>query len=268
MKSAITVLKEQINSFYLIIRLSLYEVRSENRNNYLGILWEVINPMIQLAIYWFVFGFGLRGGHPRPGYIPWLFAGSSIWFFISPAVLQGSRSIYSRIRMVAKMNFPLSAIPSYVIMSKFYQHLLLLAIVIIILQFQGYPVSVYYLELPYYLVCTFVFTFSLSLITSTLATIVRDVQNIVQAIMRMMIYILPVLWDPSARLHGPIELILKLNPYYYIVEGYRSALLGNMGWYLVEHLHYTIYFWAVTLIVFMIGSALHIKFRNSFVDFL
>ncbi|MCG4627826.1 teichoic acid ABC transporter permease, partial [Anaerostipes hadrus] len=80
MKSAITVLKEQINSFYLIIRLSLYEVRSENRNNYLGILWEVINPMIQLAIYWFVFGFGLRGGHPQPGYIPWLFAGSSIWF--------------------------------------------------------------------------------------------------------------------------------------------------------------------------------------------
>lgn len=67
---------------------------------------------------------------------------------------------------------------------------------------------------------------------------------------------------------GPIELILKLNPYYYIVEGYRSALLGNMGWYLVEHLHYTIYFWAVTFLVFMIGAALHIKFRNSFVDFL
>ncbi|WP_018660830.1 ABC transporter permease [Heyndrickxia acidiproducens] len=267
MKSAITIIKEQVKSFYLIMRLSLYEVRSENRNNYLGILWEVINPMIQLAIYWFVFGFGLRGGNPRPEYVPWLFAGSTIWFFINPAVLQGSRSIYSRIRMVAKMNFPMSAIPSYVIMSKFYQHMLLLAIVVIILQFQGYPVSVYYLELPYYMVCAFIFTFSLSLVTSTLATIVRDVQNIMQAIMRMMIYILPVLWNPST-LKGTIATLLKMNPYYYIVEGYRSALLGNTGWYLIEHWHYSVYFWGATMIVFIIGSVLHNKFRNSFVDFL
>ena len=55
MKSAVTVLKEQLSNFYLIQRLSLYELKSNNKNNLLGMLWEVINPRIQIAIYWFVF---------------------------------------------------------------------------------------------------------------------------------------------------------------------------------------------------------------------
>ena len=48
MSSALTVLKEQIKNFYLIRRLSVYEMKSANSNNYLGILWEIINPMIQI----------------------------------------------------------------------------------------------------------------------------------------------------------------------------------------------------------------------------
>lgn len=267
MKSMITVLKEQMNSFYLIMRLSLYEMRSDNKNNYLGILWEIINPMIQIAVYWFVFGYGIRGGHKPLGFIPWLFAGMTIWFFINPAVLQGSKSIYTRIRMVAKMNFPMSAIPSYVIFSKFYQHLMLLVVIMIILQFLGHPVSIYYAELPYYMFSVLVFTFALSLITSTLSTIVRDVQMIVQAVMRMMIYLTPVLWDPS-NLGPKVQTIMKLNPFYYVIEGYRSALLGNTGWYFISHWHYTVYFWVVTIIMLMIGSTLHLKFRSRFVDFL
>ena len=60
MSSALTVLREQIKNFYLIRRLSVYEMKSANSNNYLGILWEIINPMIQISIYWFVFGFGIH----------------------------------------------------------------------------------------------------------------------------------------------------------------------------------------------------------------
>src|SRR5690625_7042851 len=56
MKSVITVLKEQISNFYLIRRLSLYELKSKNKSNYLGMAWEVINPAIQILVCWFVFG--------------------------------------------------------------------------------------------------------------------------------------------------------------------------------------------------------------------
>jgi teichoic acid transport system permease protein len=273
MISALTVLKEQINSFYLVRRLSLYEIKSANSNNYLGMLWEVINPGIQIAIYWFVFGFGLKtagqGGRADIDGTPffqWLLAGIVVWFFINPAITQASKSIYTRIKMVSKMSFPLSVIPSYVIFSKFYPHLLLTGVTIVMFQFMGYPVSVYYLQLPYFMFAVIAVVVALSLITSTLATIVRDVQMIVQAIMRVLLYLSPILWNME-ELPGMLPTIMKLNPFYYIVEGYRASLLGE-GWYIAENIEYTIYFWAIILLMFIFGSTIHVKFRRHFVDFL
>jgi teichoic acid transport system permease protein len=268
MKSVLTIIKEQFKSIYLIRRLSAYEVKSANKNHYLGILWEVINPMIQVGVYWFVFGFGISGrkGEGDIDYFPWMLAGIVIWFFLNPAITQGTKSIYSRIKMVAKMSFPMSVIPMYVIIAKFYQHLMLLVVIIVILHFYGFPISVNYLELPYYMFAAIAFTFSISLITSTLSMIVRDVQMVVQAVMRMMIYLAPILWAPTEKF-PKLQSILKINPIYYIIEGYRNSLLGGK-WYLVAHWHYTIYFWSVIFVLLVIGSMLHVKFRNRFVDFL
>ncbi|MEW4289694.1 ABC transporter permease [Rossellomorea marisflavi] len=276
MKSAVTVLKEQLSNFYLIQRLSLYELKSNNKNNLLGMLWEVINPGIQIAIYWFVFGYGLKtGGQGRSAvgdvpFVIWLLAGMVVWFFISPAIVQSSKSVYTRIRMLSKMSFPMSAIPSYVIMSKFYPHLYLTGITIIIFQFMGYPISVYYLQLPYFMVSVIAVVFAISLITSTLSTMIRDVQMVVQSLIRMLLYLTPILWNMEGIFKGKNDLLLtimKLNPFYYIVEGYRSSLLGK-GWYFVEHAQYTLYFWGLVLVLFMFGSFIHVKFRRHFVDFL
>lgn len=268
MSSVITVLKEQINSFYLIRRLSLFELKIANNNNFLGLLWEVLNPGIQIAMYWFVFGFGIRGGEAVDGipYINWMLAGVTIWFFINQATLEASKSIYTRIHMVAKMNFPLSVIPSYVIISKFYSHLILLGIIAIVFQFSGYPISIYYIQLPYYIFATIALIFAFSLITSTLATIVRDVQILVQSLMRILFFVSPILWTIE-RLPEFIQKMMLLNPLYYIAQGYRSAFLNN-SWYFLDHFGYTLYFWGLIAFLLIIGSALHVRFRSRFVDFL
>lgn len=274
MISAFKVLREQLNSFYLMMRLSMYELKIKNNNNYLGMLWELLNPAIQISVYWMVFGMGIRagksvgtGGDQVP-FLQWLVAGIIVWFFISPAILQGSKSIYTRIKIIAKMNFPLSVIPSYVIFSVFYPNVLLLGIVAIIFQFTEHgKISIYYLQLPYYMFAAIALVFSLSLITSTLSTIVRDVQMFVQSIMRMLFYVTPILWVPSKEsLPVFIKVIIEANPFNYIVEGYRDALLSR-AWFF-EHVEYTLYFWGLVLVLFLIGSALHVKLRNRFVDYL
>jgi len=270
MSSVITIIKEQFNSIYLIQRLSLYELKSANNNNYLGFLWELINPMIQISIYWFVFGYGVRS---RPGidgveYLPWMLSGIAVWFFIYQSILHGSKSIYTRIKIISKMSFPMSVIPTYVIISKFYHHVILVGIIGVILHFYGYFVSVYYLQLIYFMFATIVFLVSLSLITSTLSTIVRDVQMVVQAVLRVLIYLSGILWAPnSEKLPEFVQTIMKLNPVYYLVEGYRHSLLGT-SWYFVEDIQYTLYFWALVFIILLLGSMLHLKFRKHFVDFL
>ncbi|RNF39487.1 ABC transporter permease [Planococcus salinus] len=268
MKSAITILKEQINYFYLVRRLSLYELRSLTSGNYLGMAWEIINPAIQITIYWFVFGFGIRQREPVGSidYFPWLFGGILVWFFINQSVMKSSKSIYTKIKMLSKMNFPMSAIPAYVIFAQFYPHLVIIGLGAILLQFFGFPVSIYYVQLPLYTAGLLVFLFSLSLITSTLTTIVRDVQMLLQSLMRMLLYLSPILWPPTL-LPESWHTFLKLNPFYFIIEGYRASLLGQ-GWYFIEHPVHAFYFVAVTALAFLIGSYLHVKFRKQFIDFI
>ncbi|EOQ20889.1 teichoic acid ABC transporter permease [Bacillus cereus] len=267
MNSMIMVLKEQINSFYLIKRLSIYQVKSTNNNNYLGLIWEVLNPLIQMSIYWFVFGFGIRGGQGIDGvpFVYWLSAGLVVWFFVQPAMLQASKSIYTRLNMVSKMSFPMSVIPSFVIMSNLYQHLILVGIVTILFLVTGQGISIHYIQLVYYIFATLMLIFSLSLITSTLATIVRDVQIIVQSIMRMLLYLTPILWTPE-KLPPAFQKIMQLNPFCYIVDGYRASLLGT-GWF-YEDLKYALCFWGFVLVMLLIGATLHVKLRKHFADYL
>lgn len=268
MKSLWTVLKEQWDHLYLIQRLALYEVKINNNNNYLGLLWELINPGIQLAIYWFVFGYAIRRGEPVEGvpFFHWLFAGMLIWFFVYPSLLQGSKSIYTRIKMIAKMSFPTSVIPSYVMVSKLYPHFLLLAIAIVIFQFSGSPISIYYLQLPYFLFATVALVFAINLITSTLATIIRDVQMVVQAVLRMLIYVSPILWV-SFSLPDFVQNIMRINPLFYVIEGYRAAFFYH-EWYFIEKWEYTLYFWLVIFVLLWLGSMLHMRFRKQLIDYL
>lgn len=274
MKAAITVIKEQVQNFYLIRRLSMFELKSDNKSNYLGMAWEVINPSIQILIYWFVFGTINKRADVEvmPGmdvpFIAWLICGFIFWNFFYQATIQGSKSIYTRLGMLSKMNFPMSVIPSYVIFSKFYVHLLLILITIVILNFLGFYVNIYYFQLIYFVFATLFLTFSISLITSTLSTIVRDVHMFLNSILRMFIYLTPILWPISSFFEkGVLSRIIKLNPLFYLVEGYRASLFGT-EWYFLVHWKYTLYFWVVAIFLFLFGSYIHVKFRRNLIDYL
>lgn len=268
MKAVRTIVKELWDNLYLINRLARFEIKIKNTNTYLGPLWELITPAFFIAIYWFVFGYGIRSNEPVDGipFFTWLLAGITIWFFVQPAITQGSRAIYTKIRMVSKMNFPTSAIPVYVVVSRLYPHFVLIFIVIIYMQFAGYPVSIYYVQLPYFLLSMVILVIAFVLISSTVTLVIRDVQRLIQATIRVFLYITPFLWV-TADLPESIQTLLKINPLYYVVEGYRASFFGT-SWYFIEHWKYTFYFWSVVIILFIIGSMLHVRFRRHFIDFL
>lgn len=273
MKSALLIIREQIQHFYLIRRLSLYELKNQNRNNYLGMAWEVINPAIQILIYWFVFGtlrerMPVNVGEMQVDFFPWLLAGFFLWIFSFQSIIQGSKSIYSRLRMLSKMDFPLSIIPNFVIFSKLYIHLIMLLITMILLQFMGYPASIYYIQLVYYIIATLCLLFAISLITSTLSTIVRDIHMFINSTLRMLLYLSGVLW-PITLLsdHPSIMKLMTYNPLYYLIEGYRAALFGT-EWHFITNWQYSLYFWGLVIVLFILGSSIHVKFRRHFIDYL
>lgn len=251
----------------MINRLALYELKSTYAGNRLGMVWAILNPLIQIIVYWLVFGLGIRNGS-AVGDVPffiWLICGIVPWFYINAGLLRGSNSIYSKLGMVSKMNFPLSTVPTYVLLSQLYTHMILIGITFVFLFF-GYGImQVNILGLLYFMFTTSCFLFAISFVTSTFATLLRDIQLAIQSIVRLLFYLTPVLWVP-----GPLprwfEMALKSNPFYYVIEGYRASLLGtgmDIFWS-----GYTIYFWLLTFALLFVGSILHVKFRRQFVDYI
>src|SRR5690606_35267061 len=110
---------------------------------------------------------------------------------------------------------------------------------------------------------------AISLITSTLSTIIRDVHMLLNSVLRMLLYVSGILWPLSLLEQYPpiIMTLVKMNPLYYLIEGYRAALFGT-EWYFIENWEYTIYFWVVVSVLFLFGSTLHVKFRRHFIDYL
>jgi teichoic acid transport system permease protein len=267
MKSLIIVLKEQFHNRYMMNRLALYELKSMYAGNTLGMLWAILNPLTQIMVYWLVFGLGIRNGAVVNGvpFFLWLICGIVPWFYISAGLLRGSNSIHAKLGMVSKMNFPLSVVPSYVLLSQLYTHLILIGLTFIFIFFYHGISNINIFGLLYFIFTTSCFLFAISFVTSTLATILRDIQLVIQSIVRLLFYLTPVLWVPF-NLPFWFEMVLKLNPFYYVIGGYRAALLWNdmriiWSWY-------SIYFWSLTLVLLLIGTMLHVKFRRQFVDYL
>lgn len=267
MKSFLLVMKEHFESVKLVFRLAIFDTKAEFSGHYFGLLWTVLNPLSQMLIYWLVFGIGIRGGEPVNGvpYLTWLLCGLVPWFFVSPSILKGAKSVSSRLSFASKMNFPMSILPAVSLLANMVPSLVMGAILMLHLAISGYLPEVQWLLLIYYFICMITFMHAFSLFNSTISVIFSDYQQILQAISRMLIFVTPIMWTTST-FNETLLKVLALNPFYYIIEGFRYALLPNQPQF--NSVSITIYFWAVILLLYVAGSKLHMKYRKNFVDYL
>ncbi len=105
----------------------------------------------------------------------------------------------------------------------------------------------------------------MGLICATIAPFAGDIQSIVNVIMTVGFWVTPIVWNIDI-VSGPALTILKLNPMYYICNGYRDAWLTHVPFW--AHIETTIYFWAVTIILILLGCRLFRKMSPEFVDVL
>lgn len=259
------VLKDITNNWYRMYSIAKYELLSDIRDSRLGILWNVINPLVQIMTYLFVFGMGIRGGKAVQGieFFSWMLVGMMVWFFVSPCMTEGVKSIHLKTNIITKMKFPVSILPITVVLKELFNHLFMLTIVYIVLIFRGISPSIYNLGVFYYMICAIMLTISINMITSVLNMFTRDVKKIVNASMKILMYLTPILWTMDNLSKG-IQNLMKCNPFYYVVEGYRNCLLFHDS--MITSLTQTIFFWFIVIVLFIIGSNLLYKFKYKFID--
>lgn len=268
------IMKEVFTNLRLIWAVARYNNKAAFQGHHLGLAWEIMTPMIQIGLYFFVFG-SMRnnapvylGGDYEPvvvGFLPWMLVGMAAWFFMRGATISGSKSIQGQIKLVSKMQFPISVIPSIAAAEKLKAYFVTAIIVTSIILFSGYFPSIYWLQYFYYLFAMLVFIYFFALLNSTLTMIVRDYQQILQPIMQLLFWFSGVVWRIQEMVSNAFfNQLLNLNPFSYILTGFRNTFFGVAFFW--EHWETTVFFWLLVLLLALVSSYLHLKLRNKFID--
>ena len=269
MKELFELLKIQLNNAKLIIQLAKYNLKIEYSNHYLGMFWNILQPLMQVAIYYVVFGLGLRGSTAPNEEIPFiihLITGLFPWLFISQAINTGSNALLSQLDLVTKMKFPSSTLLSISLTNSFINLLFTTLIIVVISIYQQYVSVFHYLEFIYFVFASYAIIFGITLIMSTLIVMVRDLKNVLQNIIRMGFFLTPIFWQIET-VNPLFQKIVALNPFAYLVGIYRNAFIhGDKFIYgaPTEHL----YFWTLTITLLVIGAIMHKKFNAKLIDYL
>jgi lipopolysaccharide transport system permease protein/teichoic acid transport system permease protein len=248
----------------VILELTRQDFRAKYLGSYLGILWAFVQPAVYICILWFVFQVGFKSA-PVVGvpFIVWLMAGIVPWFFFNDALIGGTNSVLENSFLVKKMTFSIGMLPIIKILSAFVIHLFFLVVLAIMLLLYGFPFDFHWLQALYYLSAMVILLLGLSWLTSSILIFLRDMGQIVGMVLQLGFWMTPIFWSEKM-LPLPYRYLIKLNPVYYIVEGYRDSFISNVWFW--QHWSLTVYFWSVTGAIFVVGAVVFRRLRPHFAD--
>lgn len=260
------VVKEHVESRSQLKEMAIKDLKKQYSGTMLGSAWPVIKNLIFVFAYWFTITIGLKSGKDVGApYMVWLSAGLVPWFFIRDTMVPAAKSIRSNRYLVTKVIFPKSIISTFKVLSGFISSFLFLGIVLIICLAYGVFPSVYWIQLIYYAVAALALMVAISLITSTLVVLSRDIEFLLNSMIVLIFWLTPILWTIE-NITGWLAVIIKLNPFFYLIEGFRESILSQ-AWFW-ESPVLTLYYWGVVAVLFIIGTIVHGKARDSFADIL
>ncbi|MFE0516401.1 ABC transporter permease [Streptomyces sp. NPDC058964] len=228
----------------------------------LGQLWQVMNPLLNAAVYYFIFGVLLGTKHGVPDYIPFLVTGVFIWTFTQSSILAGTRAISGNLGLVRALHFPRAALPISFCLQQLQQLLFSMAALIVILLCFGVPVAASWLLAVPALVLQFTFNAGVSMIMARMGAKTPDIAQLMPFILRTWMYVSGVMWSIdklTAKDHLPhlVTIALESNPAAVYIDLMRYALIDSFhahqlpphvwaaatGWALIAGVGGFIYFW-------------------------
>ena len=248
----------------LIWNLTKRDMKTRYAGSFLGMFWIFIQPVITITIFWFVFekGFKSRPVENFP-FILWLTCGMVPWFFFSEAIITATHSITENSYLVKNLAFRTSILPVVRIASAFLVHGFFMTVVHLMLALYGYYPDIYSFQLLYYLFALIVLLTGLSWVTSAAVLFFKDIGHFIQVFLQFLFWGTPIFWSLNI-IPEEYHTLLKLNPLYYIVNGYRECIVNKI--WLWQHPILSLYFWFVAAILLILGAVFFNKLKPHFGD--
>ena len=251
-------------SWRLLRTLASREIRQQYVGSSLGILWQLITPLVLITVFWVVFSVGFRV-QPAAGvpFAVWLTAGMAAWFVFAEIVTGSVHCITGNTHLVKKVVFPLQALPVVKVMTALSNHAIFLGILLVLLVLNGLPFNWYFLQGIYYFLCLVALALGIGWTVAALNVFTRDTARLVGVLLQVGFWATPVLWDITI-LPEPYRTVFSANPMHYVAQGYRDSFLYATP--VSQRVDETLLFWVITLGLWVLGLFVFKRLRPQFAD--
>lgn len=262
------IIREHFEYKKQIIKLAKADLIKTYRGSALGWAWAVIKPTVTIFVYWFAFSIGLRAGKDISGYpfFLWLISGLVPWFYMGDMITGGTNCIRKYSYLVTKMKFPVSTIPTFVSLSNLFINIILITIVVLIFWAFGYTPDIYLLQLPFYILLSFIFFTLWASFASFIGAMSKDFINLVKSFITAVFWLSGILWDADKITNPMLHRFLMLNPVTFLVTGFRNCFINKIWFF--DQPKRLMYFAILTIVLLILTLIVQKRLRKEIPDVL
>jgi len=245
----------------LLFELIKRDIKSRYKQSFLGYVWVILVPLINLLILSVVFSFFIRIETGDIPYTMYLFAGLVPWLFTSTAIVSATTSIVQNTSLITKVALPKEVFPAAAIFSKTIDFSLNFVIMMSFMVYFGVSIKWTMALLPLIFVIHFVLILGIAYILSSINVYFRDVENVIGVFLSMWMYLTPVLYPPEI-VPQNLRPFFDLNPMTALINSYRDIILFGRtpSW---QNLLYS---FVAAFVVFFIGGLIFKRLSRNFAD--
>jgi ABC-type polysaccharide/polyol phosphate export permease len=181
---------------FLFEQLVRRELRQKYQGSVLGVAWYLVNPLVLMAAYWFLFDVVLKT-FAYEDYPLFLLCGLVVWIFFSQSLLAASGSLLEQGALIRKARFARETIPAAVVSVQFLTFAVVLLLLAVVTVAVRGTLDVALLVLPLVLLCLAGFVLGLALAVAVLHAFFRDVAPILGAALLPWFFLSPIFFDPQ-----------------------------------------------------------------------
>lgn len=232
----------------------------------IGGLWAYIHTVVMVLIYWLVFEFGMHNkavdGIP---FLPWFISGIMPWLLFSDIISNCMGCMLEYNYIVKKIVFNIDIIPLSKVLVSLFTHTFLLVLCMLVSISYGLFTGWYVFKVVYYLFALLCLAIPYAFALSTICVFLRDFSQLVSIVLNLLMWATPIVWNINAASER-WRLVFKLNPIFYVVNGFRNALICNYNQ--DESVLCAVCFWVFVFVGSFLCFRLYRKMVSHLADFM
>jgi len=244
------------------------DIKIRYKQTELGAIWAILQPLTTTGIFVLLFGLLMQGNEPSVPGVPYAlstFCAMLPWQFFSEGLTRSGNSLIQDQGLITKVYFPRLLLPISSVATGLVDFGVAFVALLLMMAWYGLWPSWAVLALPGFVALAAMASLAVGVWLSALSAIYRDFRHVQPFLIRVGMYVSPVIYASSSLKHALPEWALalySLNPMVGVIEGFRWALLGKApppGWALVPSV-------VITAVLFVSGLFYFRRMERTVVD--